>query len=48
MSQIGSSSSNYSPQKSSSGQYIYSKSKKVNQVLNSVGLSDSRVASNLG
>lgn len=48
MSQIGSTSSNYSPQKSSSGQYIYSKSKKVNQVLNQVCMSDSRVVSNLG
>ena len=39
-------SSNYSPQKSSNGQYIYSKSKRVNQVLNQVGASESRVVQN--
>ena len=45
MSQNGSS-TNYSPQKSSSGHYIYSKSKKVNQLLNQVGATDSRIISN--
>lgn len=47
-SSTGTSSSNYSPQKASSGLYIYSKSKKVNQVLNQMVVSDSRIVQNLG
>ena len=47
MSQVSGTAATYSPQKASNGQYVYSKDKRVNHVLNKVGASDSRVVQNL-